>query len=103
MTGFSSLQELERFRAAITQRLGLMFDDAKLGFLTDVLQRRLSKLKYPSDAYLLSLEQEPWTDEAAILAQELTVTETYFFRNNEQCRALAEVVLPERMQPDRKP
>ena len=36
-------------------------------------------------------------DEAAALAPELTVGETYFFRNNDQFRALADVVLPERM------
>ena len=103
MTGISSLQELERFRAAITQRLGLMFDDAKLGFLAEVLQRRLGKLKSSGEIYLSALEQEPSRDEAESLAQELTVTETYFFRNIEQFRALAEIVLPERMRYDRKP
>src|ERR1700742_3404943 len=103
MTGVFGLQELERFRTAITQRLGLMFDDAKLGFLAEILQRRLSKLKYPSDAYLSTLEQGAWPEEAASLVQELTVTETYFFRNIEQFRALAEIVLPERMRRDRKP
>lgn len=103
MTGILGLQELERFRAAITQRLGLMFDDAKLGFLAEILQRRLGKLKYASDAYLSMLEQGAWAEEASALAQELTITETYFFRNNEQFRALAEIVLPERMQRDRKP
>ena len=39
----------------------------------------------------------------AALARELTVGETYFFRNNEQFRALAEVVLPERLRIERSP
>jgi chemotaxis protein methyltransferase CheR len=103
VTGISSLQELERFRAAITQRLGLSFDDGKLAFLGEILQRRLSKLNYPSEIYLSALEQDTSRDEAESLAQELTVTETYFFRNNEQFRALAEVVLPARMRRECKP
>ncbi|HEY1797500.1 MAG TPA: protein-glutamate O-methyltransferase CheR [Stellaceae bacterium] len=37
------------------------------------------------------------TAECAALARELTVGETYFFRNIEQFRALAEVALPDRM------
>lgn len=88
---------LERFRAAIIREIGLQFDDAKLGFLGEVLQRRLDKLGRSDDAYLSGLEQEPWHGEFTALAQELTVGETYFFRNNEQFRALAEVALPERM------
>ena len=41
MTALAASRNLERFRAAITQRLGLQFDDAKLGFLGEVLQRRI--------------------------------------------------------------
>ena len=48
-------------------------------------------------SYLWELEYEPPNAELAALARELTVGETYFFRNNEQFRALAEVVLPDRM------
>jgi chemotaxis protein methyltransferase CheR len=86
--------DLERFRAAVTQRLGLYFDDAKLGFLGEVLQQRIGKLGRTGDSYLRSLENEPVGEELAALAEELTVTETYFFRNKEQYHALAEIVLP---------
>jgi chemotaxis protein methyltransferase CheR len=95
--------DVERFRAAIIQRIGLQFDDARLGLLGEVLQRRLDTLGRPSDAYLGGLEHEPSGGEIAALARELTVGETYFFRNNEQFRALAEVVLPERMRLHRVP
>jgi chemotaxis protein methyltransferase CheR len=97
MSGLAASRDAERFRAAITQRLGLQFDDAKLGFLGEVLQRRIEKRKCSSDAYLQTMEDEPSTEELGALAVELTVTETYFFRNNEQFHALADVALPERM------
>jgi chemotaxis protein methyltransferase CheR len=89
--------DLERFRAAIVRQVGLQFEDAKLEFLSEVLQRRLGKLGGSSDVYLWKLEYEPSHAEIAALARELTVGETYFFRNNEQFHALANVVLPERM------
>jgi chemotaxis protein methyltransferase CheR len=95
--------DLERFRAAIVRRTGLQFDDAKLGFLGEVLQRRLDSLGRSTDVYLRDLEGPRPAGEITALAQELTVGETYFFRNNEQFRALAEVVLPERMRVDRVP
>jgi chemotaxis protein methyltransferase CheR len=82
--------------------MGLQFDDAKLGLLGEVLQRRLDRLGKPRHAYLLALEQHASTaEELAALAAELTVGETYFFRNIEQFRALAEIVLPERMRRQR--
>src|SRR5436853_5298623 len=88
---------MERFRSAISQQIGLRFDDARLGFLGEVLQRRLEEFGRGSDAYLWELEYEPSPGEITALARELTVGETYFFRNNEQFRALAEAVLPERI------
>jgi chemotaxis protein methyltransferase CheR len=97
MKAVAARHDLARFRAAIVGRMGLQFDDTRLGFLGEVLQRRLDKLGRPGNAYLDDLEQKPWTDEIGALARELTVCETYFFRNGEQFRALAEVALPERM------
>ena len=97
MSGLAVSLDVERFRAAITQRLGLQFDDAKLGFLGEVLQQRIEKRKCSSDIYLRKLEEDPAHEELGALAVELTITETYFFRNNEQFHALADVVLPERM------
>ena len=96
-----SAGEVERFRSAVARRLGLQFDDGKLGFLAEVLRRRLER-GVAAD-YLAGLEDNPSSEEISALARELTVGETYFFRNNEQFRALAEVVLPERMRADRQP
>jgi chemotaxis protein methyltransferase CheR len=95
--------DLDRFRAAIVQRIGLQFEDNRLGFLAEVLQRRLDKLGRSSDAYLRGMEADVPACEVNALARELTVGETYFFRNIEQFRALAEVALPERMQVERIP
>jgi chemotaxis protein methyltransferase CheR len=88
--------DIERFRAAVERWLGLQFDDAKSGLLEDVLRRRLASLDRSSATYLQQLESEP-SKELRELARELTVGETYFFRNNDQFRALAEVCLPSRM------
>lgn len=90
-------EAVERFRSVVVLRLGLQFDDGKRGFLGAVLQRRLERLKLPSTIYLQDLEEHPPACELSALAQELTVTETYFFRNHEQFEVLAEIVVPERM------
>jgi len=87
--------DLDRFRGIIARRLGLQFDDAKLGLLADVLHRRVEASGQSPDAYLWHLESaRPASGEPALLARDLTVTETYFFRNREQLRALTESALP---------
>ncbi|MGH7656109.1 MAG: CheR family methyltransferase [Gemmatimonadaceae bacterium] len=88
---------VERFRAVIAQRLGLSFDDSNAGLLSDVLRRRAAAASLRAEAYVAALEREPSPAEAGALAQELTVAETYFFRNRDQYRALAEVAIPERL------
>jgi chemotaxis protein methyltransferase CheR len=98
MIGAVDPRDVERFRELILRRLGLRFEDAKLGFLGDVLQRRVDAARRPCALYLNALDGDPAADELGALATELTVPETYFFRNNEQFRALAEIVLPERLQ-----
>jgi len=88
---------VERLRAVAAKRLGLRFDDGKSVFLAEVLQRRLDHTGRRLNEYLLPLEAAaPPPDELRVLAQELTVTETYFFRNAEQLRVLIEVALPAR-------
>lgn len=88
---------LERFRAAVTRCLGLSFDDSKLGLLADVFIRRIEMASDSADSYLIRLEAATDAGEVGALAAELTVAETYFFRNNEQYRACAEIVLPDRI------
>jgi chemotaxis protein methyltransferase CheR len=93
--------EIDRFRVAIHRRLGLRFDDGKLGFLAEVLGHRVEATGREPAVYLCGLEAPHGAEqELRALAQELTVTETYFFRNAEQFRALVEVVLPDRARAD---
>jgi chemotaxis protein methyltransferase CheR len=88
--------ELDHFRSVIAGRLGLQFDDGKLEFLADVLRQRLEAGSLTSTAYLGKLSSNS-REELRELASRLTVSETYFFRNSDQFRALAELALPERM------
>jgi chemotaxis protein methyltransferase CheR len=85
----------QRFRGWIAQRLGLHFDDTKLEFLAEVLDRRVDKAGLMLSPYLDRLEGPDVTAEQRALVLELTVPETYFFRHMEQLRAFADVALPE--------
>jgi chemotaxis protein methyltransferase CheR len=93
----TGLSEIEQFRALLVRRLGLQFDDTKLGMLADVFQRRLEAGGYAGDAYLSVLDAPAARDEIASLALQLTVPETYFFRHHEQFRAFTDIALPDRM------
>jgi chemotaxis protein methyltransferase CheR len=87
---------VQRFRDIIASRLGLQFDDGKLGFLADVLERRLDAGAHCAE-YLARLEHGPSGRELAGLAPDLTVPETYFFRNVDQFHAFSDAVVPDRM------
>ncbi|HEY4971357.1 MAG TPA: CheR family methyltransferase [Steroidobacteraceae bacterium] len=87
--------EPQRFRGWIAQRLGLHFDDAKLEFLAEVLDRRADKQGLARRPYLDRLEGPDLDAELQALALELTVPETYFFRHIDQIHAFADVALPE--------
>jgi chemotaxis protein methyltransferase CheR len=96
LTGELRPGDLERFRELVGRRLGLRFDDERLGQLADVLRSRLVERSQPAEAYLGELGSAGSArDEVRALARDLTVGETYFFRNIEQFRALVDVVVPE--------
>jgi len=88
-----------RFRDLVARSLGLHLEDARLGQLADVLRARLAATSLAAGAYLDLLEAGPSSPpgELRALAAELTVGETYFFRNPDQFRAFVEVALPARM------
>jgi chemotaxis methyl-accepting protein methylase len=89
--------DVERFRAIVASRLGLNFDDSKLAFLADVLNRRRDAVGQSSAAYLGRLEspsQSP--EELRALAAELTVNETYFFSAG---KALDDRIVREPLEP----
>jgi len=89
--------DLERFRGMVAGRLGLHFDEGNVDLLSDILRQRLqARGRADADAYLASISsaingREEWRE----LAAHLTVTETYFFRDSNQFRALAEAALAE--------
>ena len=84
-----------RFRAAIERRLGLRFEDAKLPFLATVLERRVAASRQPPETYVHALENAPGLEELGDLAREVTVPETYFFRNADQFHAFTAAVVPD--------
>lgn len=88
---------VERFRGAIARRLGLHFEDAKLGFLSEILHRKTEAKRVDCESYLADIENGTAMQEWFTLAGELTVGETYFFRNIDQFRAFAGACLPERV------
>jgi chemotaxis protein methyltransferase CheR len=91
--------ELERFRTMIGRRFGLHYDDGKLDYLADVLRQRAEPSAASSfGTYIERLASLPAkSDELRALVEQLTVNETFFFRNADNFRALTEHVLPERI------
>ena len=89
--------DLDRFRALLGSRLGWMFADTDLPQLGQVLSRRSETLRLSPASYLSRLGTGDARDELTALTEDLSITETYFFRHREQFRALAEDVLPERI------
>ena len=100
MSVMPAIAEIECFRSLVAQHLGLSFEDAKLDFLAEVLQRRMEN----SGCHLFSLYEKRIADwgsvdeEIGALAEHLTVNETYFLRYAEQFKAFAELVIPNRIQ-----
>jgi chemotaxis protein methyltransferase CheR len=86
---------LDRFRDQISRRFGLRWDDDKLDLLGEVLDRRARARGLDAPRYLDEVTAAPRrAAELRALADELTIGETYFLRNADSFRALAEEVLP---------
>jgi chemotaxis protein methyltransferase CheR len=85
-----------RFRACVAGRLGLAIEDTRLGTLAEILSRRSARARGGVDGYLTKLESSAELgEEVKLLALELTIGETYFFRNAEQLRAFSALPLPQ--------
>jgi len=102
MTPVPCHTDIAQFRAALTRHLGLQYEDGKLDYLADVLCQRMQpvgRTRFASyAAYLGHLNASPdGSAEWRALAEQLTVNETFFFRNTDNFLALAELVLPERI------
>jgi chemotaxis protein methyltransferase CheR len=101
----ASEPSLLEFRSLVARRLGLWFDDHRRDFLADILRERVA-LGHRDDASYLQTLATPGSDEEwQILANMLTVTETYFMRGGDHFQAFVETVLPDRLrrQHDRRP
>jgi chemotaxis protein methyltransferase CheR len=97
--GLMPSPDTEFFRSLIVRLLGLQFSDDKLDFLRDVLRQRVLESRQDSaTAYLQRLESGGLgREELGRLAEALTVTETFFFRNQDHFMALADLALPARI------
>jgi chemotaxis protein methyltransferase CheR len=95
MNAIAQPREVEHFRTQIGGRYGLHFDDSKLTWLHEILSRRSVQANRSCAQYLAALDGPAMREECASLLLELTVPETYFFRNGGQLDALRERVLPE--------
>jgi chemotaxis protein methyltransferase CheR len=84
--------EVERLRTIVAQRFGLSIDDAKLAQLDELLSRRAHSSGTTRRDCLTLLDDARGGAERRALAQELTVSETFFFRQNEQLLMLASVL-----------
>jgi chemotaxis protein methyltransferase CheR len=93
----STADDIGRFRSLLTLRTGLFFDETRLAFLQEVLERRLAGFAGDAAAYFAALEDKASAEEVLALAEEITVGETYFFRHLDQLRAYSEVALAERV------
>ncbi|HEV8549192.1 MAG TPA: protein-glutamate O-methyltransferase CheR, partial [Polyangiaceae bacterium] len=96
MKGARDREELERLRDAVSERLGFAFQADQLEQLGQTLQPRVRELGLEGlDAYVARLSsREHGASETAALAALVTVTETFFFRGQEQVHALLEQVVP---------
>jgi chemotaxis protein methyltransferase CheR len=99
MTPVLDRTDLEQFRTIVARRLGLHYEDGKLDYLAEVVRQRMEFVGSARfESYLGRLLSSPkGSDELRALAEQLTVNETFFFRNADNFRAFAELVLPERI------
>lgn len=90
---FASPEAVRRFRRLVVARFGLQVTDDQCERLGDVLLARLHGR--PVSRYLDALERGTGAcEEWRALASELTVSETYFFRNMDHFVVLRDALLP---------
>lgn len=91
--------DVEQFRVFVARRLGFQYEDGKLDYLGEVVRRRMERVGSARfESYLEHLtSSRRGADEIRALAEELTVNETFFFRNADNFRAFTGTVLPERI------
>jgi chemotaxis protein methyltransferase CheR len=84
---------VERFRSVLERISGLALDEGKRDELADLLGKRATKAKASAADYVERFETSVPVDELYEVVQELTITETYFFRHHEQLDVACDAVL----------
>ena len=104
MTTLVERPELVRLRAAVSEQLGFALEDERLEQLGVAVAGRIGELGLPGiDAYVARLRLPTHREaETAVLAELVTVTETFFWRHHDQIRAFVEAVVPERASEGRR-
>ncbi len=89
--------EIGQFSALITTRLGLQLEESNFSQLADLLRERSKEVGIPSiSSYLHWLNSSGDTGrEFKMLAERLTVGETYFFRHRDQFFAFVQHAVPQ--------
>ncbi|HET7893360.1 MAG TPA: CheR family methyltransferase [Candidatus Sulfotelmatobacter sp.] len=92
-------RDVEHLRRIVGSRLGLQVEDDKLDALAEIFYRRLqARSKMDTASYLGMLDSRVNArEELRILASQLTVAETYFFRGPEHFSALRSIAIPDRL------
>ena len=93
----SARADLVRFRELLARRLGWTFADNDTQQLADLLQARAARHRMTPGDYVVRLAARSWDSELTELVEQLSITETYFFRHGEQFEALRDEALPERV------
>ncbi|MGE0431771.1 MAG: CheR family methyltransferase [Planctomycetota bacterium] len=94
MTAHLDQVDIAALLAIVESRLGLHFNDSRLGEVRDVIRRRASSAGGHAAYMQRLLGTESGGEEFAWLARALTVGETFFFRHNEQFQALIGATVP---------
>lgn len=98
MTAQITPDDVRVFSGLVTEGLGLRVSDLPASVLSDALARRAASRHWPPGRYLDWLPQNLRGPELGHLATELTVSETYFFRDTAQLRAFTDAALAQRLQ-----
>lgn len=95
MTPGLDRSQLERLRGVVAEQLGLSYEDDRLDQLADAARERIARSSSGSFEPYLERLRSPLSrdDELSLLAEQLTVTETFFFRNPDQFRAFIDVAV----------
>jgi chemotaxis protein methyltransferase CheR len=90
-------EDIERFRMLIEDRLGLSCAEWQAERLPSLLRERMNKSSFSDAGGYFDWLSRPGVaeDELGVLAEHLTVGETYFFREGRQIDALLGLALPE--------